>query len=1091
MIKYLLILLFSTLVSSEPTNKPSAYSVANQYVKKINLRTLKSKSTSIQIPILNKRMASFSIKNKSTYLNGDFSFESKSSDSKGHISATMGKNSIFGQMHYGNKHYILTTEKSGSWIIELPESGMTYNSCGIKDHNHPQIQNKPSLKTVSKKGSGDYTIIDLLFVYNQALADRYPGELLQTRLNQYLYVANQSNENSKVDLKLRNVATEQIAYDLNNDNLIALNDMNASLQGNTVAGMENLKQLREANGADIVVFFRLYDIETSGSCGIAFFPTSDDTGEFDPSYGAHMVSDGMSSWSICTDEVLIHELGHNLGASHHNAPRGLRFREQAAGFAKQGQFTTIMGSFGTGQPERFYEINMFSNPNLQCGGESCGSFEDFDNSSVIKSMKSTLAEYQAEQTTVPIPETLVKIDADHDGDGFADSVDAFPFDPLQHSDADKDGVSDENDAFPNDATEQFDIDLDGIGNNQDEDPDGDGFFGVGEFGNTLDWFPLDPNEHKDSDRDGIGDNQDAFPLDRQEQVEPLDFDNDGITDLEDTDDDNDGFIDLSTKQDLLVISVGNNQVLRFDALTGESKGIEIVSDDGVLTFQSDLNYRPYDQHLFYGSASTVKQHDLNNRISLGVSIPSYSKPTNQTHFPVELGSGFPTAIDNWAESLDTFFDDRKAIVVYTMNRSCSFGYTILNVMASFFFDEGCFSFSPSNSNLIDSSITQGYVYLLDNFNKAIYKYDTSKRDNLVLFENLLNDPYAIAISDNLSNLYVSNQESDDVIIIDKNTGELISIKADLGAKGYSNPTGIVVTNEEVLLVAASDQNAILKFNAATGEFLGELVSGQGLDQPHKMILVPQLHDRFPNDANKVIRPNAGLWYNRATSGRGFDIEVFNNRLSVIWYTYDETGLPIWYISSGELVGFEYTGVFNKTHLNPDETFSLEEVGSITINFENERKAQVQWQLNENSGSEPISWLTWSTQETLDETNYTGLWGRPDGPGWGVSIATIGSISIAIPYLYDVAGEPRWLISDPVTTSSPLNFSMNAIFSKTLCPSCSGISEYTSQSSGTMLMDIDENKTWSSEISYPSPLNGEWNLTNTELRLFSSDATRPR
>jgi hypothetical protein len=107
------------------------------------------------------------------------------------------------------------------------------------------------------------------------------------------------------------------------------------------------------------------------------------------------------------------------------------------------------------------------------------------------------------------------------------------------------------------------------------------------------------------------------------------------------------------------------------------------------------------------------------------------------------------------------------------------------------------------------------------------------------------------------------------------------------------------------------------------------------------------------------------------------------------------------------------------------------------------------------------------------------------------VATIGGISIAIPYLYDSKGEPRWLISDPVSTTSPLNFSMNATFSDTLCPSCSGVSEYTTQPSGSMVMTIGEEKSWDSDIDFPTPLDGEWNLKDTDLRLFSDQATRPR
>ncbi|ABL99309.1 AAA ATPase containing von Willebrand factor type A (vWA) domain [Shewanella amazonensis SB2B] len=138
---------------------------------------------------------------------------------------------------------------------------------------------------------------------------------------------------------------------------------------------------------------------------------------------------------------------------------------------------------------------------------------------------------------------------DFDGDGVADSEDAFPNDATETTDSDNDGVGDNSDAFPNDANEQLDTDNDGIGNNADEDDDGDN------VADTDDAFPLDASEWLDSDADGIGNNadtdddndnvpdsEDAFPLDATESV---DTDLDGIGNNADTDDDNDGVLDAA------------------------------------------------------------------------------------------------------------------------------------------------------------------------------------------------------------------------------------------------------------------------------------------------------------------------------------------------------------------------------------------------------------------------------------------------------------------------------------------------------------------------------------------------------------------
>ena len=121
---------------------------------------------------------------------------------------------------------------------------------------------------------------------------------------------------------------------------------------------------------------------------------------------------------------------------------------------------------------------------------------------------------------------------DSDGDGYANTFDAFPFDASETHDTDSDGVGDNSDAFPVNAMEQFDTDGDGIGDNTDAfpddanesaDSDGDG------VGDNSDAFPDDANESMDSDGDGIGDNADEYPT-----VDNfLDSDDDGILDLED------------------------------------------------------------------------------------------------------------------------------------------------------------------------------------------------------------------------------------------------------------------------------------------------------------------------------------------------------------------------------------------------------------------------------------------------------------------------------------------------------------------------------------------------------------------------------
>ncbi len=991
----------------------------------------------------------------------------------GSISATKGENSLFGQMHLNNKHYILTTNQAGIWAVELPQSGLSYNDCGM-DHDHAKQQPLHLGESSNKTTKAAGTIIDVLVIYDQAIADRYPGSLLQTRVDQYFNVSNQAYANSSIDLAIRQVGLAQVGYDNNDANINLRNLIQQILNvGTGVLGLEGLPQLYADTGADLVIFLRTHNIETRGNCGIAYFPVQNNDGSFDASYGVNIMADGMSSWSICTDQLMVHEIGHNLSAGHHNwDPTGFGYPADARGFAKIGQFGTVMGSFGTGQPDRFFELDVFSNPAVQCGGGPCGVAGQANNANLINQFKGPISNYQASISSTPLPPDFIRIDLDQDGDGVSDWVDEFPFDSTETTDSDGDAVGDNADAFPNDASEQSDFDNDGIGDNEDFDDDND---------NILDFddaFPLDNTEVSDSDKDGIGDNADQLVF---ENSESKDYDNDGIGNHADTDDDNDGVIDLSTeKQDLLVISLGNNRILRFDAQTGLSKGIEVLPDDGLLTFQSDLAIDQRTQVLFYSTNSSIKTLDLMNRgDNPSLLIPAYASGQAQ------LGTGFPTAI--------TTDDSTQTLAVAKLNRTHVDAYVYNNVTSPTQSFLG-FLAGAETENIIDFYSTSDSIYALGQENR-IYRTSTSSFQFSEDFQIIGNgitswlvDPYAFVVTDD-NTLIHSDQSRNMLVMTNGNDGSFEGIFADLTELGYSNPTGIDVSQDGRLLVAVADQNAILQFNLESQEYLGELVSGSGLDQPHKMVLVPQLVDRFNEDENKVLRPNAGNWYNPNNDGRGFNIGIFGNRIVVLWYTYDEQGLPIWYYSADFLNGTSYDTDLLKITQLADGTVSADNLGRITIDFDNEREASMTWQLGSDSGGEDIQWLAFSVDPEAED--YTGMWSRPDTPGWGMAVITNGQKTITIPFIYDGAGEPRWVISDVQDGLQPFDFNVFTVFSDTLCPTCSGPASTRAELSGTMSLNLGGDPDWSSAMLWADPIPGDWNLEQTELIRISSEPTRPR
>jgi hypothetical protein len=174
-------------------------------------------------------------------------------------------------------------------------------------------------------------------------------------------------------------------------------------------------------------------------------------------------------------------------------------------------------------------------------------------------------------------------DSDDDNDGYLDTVDAFPTNPLEHADTDSDGVGDNADPCPLDAPNdgdgdgicsgvdvcpavfdpgQADFDSDGAGDPCDPDWDGDGVLddvdlcigfddavdadgdgipdGPDAAGDPCDICWLDAEN--DADADGLCADIDNCPVDVN--ADQADLDGDSWGDVCDDDDDNDGVLDL-------------------------------------------------------------------------------------------------------------------------------------------------------------------------------------------------------------------------------------------------------------------------------------------------------------------------------------------------------------------------------------------------------------------------------------------------------------------------------------------------------------------------------------------------------------------
>lgn len=959
-----------------------------------------------------------------THPNGDTSY-SGSIEGGGSLSPvllTVGREASFGSWTTPQGRFRFESWGDEGWLVDLGHPGIRL----LAEDEHAIAPEHTVPARSDAGGKNVASTLDVLFLYSQGFSTRYPGSATATRINHLIAVANQVFANSGLSLAVRSVGMDASAYpDSEGSNQTALSRMREALRGNSAgshAAFGNLRQRRSSSGADLVVLLRPADIETRGSCGIAYLFARD------ANSAVNVTNDGFSSWSLCGDEVLVHEIGHNLGAEHQ-----VGASSQNAGFGTAfvlpGRLNTVMGSFGSGHPDRRRRVDRFSNPLQRCAGRPCGIPNVADNVRRIGDNMAAVAGYTNSPTGLPAAQAPAAQDLDSDGDGRPDSADAFPFDARWQDDRDGDGVADGEDAFPDDAQESRDSDGDGVGDNADADDDNDG------TPDNFDVFDSDRNEQRDSDDDGVGDNGDAFPNERSEW---RDSDGDGVGDNADPDRDGDGVADLGDGEELWVVSAGSDRVLRYRGEDGLFEGVVLAETHIPQVFgpQARLAWNARQKQVYALAASELRRY----RPASGARIDTFIAGWRDGPRPGFL-SGFPQALSLAADGT-VLAADGSTLVLQRHDASTG------AIRTGGQFGVPNFFVQYPRASTIDAA---GTLWTIERDGRLsaveVASGNVLSRFTPVLAGSpALTEATALLTDADGARLLAADAQRNSVFRIDPATG-IATVFIAAGAGGLSAPAGIERLADGSLVVSSSGSDRLLRFDA-DGQPLGRFDRGPAgvLQQPRALLRVPRSADRFPDDPARALLPVAGGWANPARLGHGLDLQNVGGQLAVIWYTFRADGTPTWYLASAPLQGRRWDAPLLQFRWENGRATSRE-VGSARLDFADERNAMFSWDLPAGSGSEPMQPLAVGPS---NRTQFpTAAWFAADEPGWGLSITRQGGVDYAIAFLYDTVGEPAWLAGAVDDASRPTRFAMQHYSGPTRCPGCPGAADPATVAAGEL------------------------------------------
>ncbi len=236
-----------------------------------------------------------------------------------------------------------------------------------------------------------------------------------------------------------------------------------------------------------------------------------------------------------------------------------------------------------------------------------------------------------------------------------------------------------------------------------------------------------------------------------------------------------------------------------------------------------------------------------------------------------------------------------------------------------------------------------------------------------------------------------------------------------------------------------------------------------------------------------IPGHPGLWepISRPGLGQGYEYNFGGSARALIWYTYDESGQPVWFIAGNPSVdGNIWTADLLRV-TNDGSQQHLAVVGQVSVSLLAENDAMFSYTLYGESGTERMVPLSALTCPVINgsKKSYTALWYRGvDGLG-GASVLVTAITQAQIHYLFDAVGLPRWLFAQDTVNPEPTNADIPMLQFSGYCAVCARTA-VASQTVGVLsrTFSTETSGSWTLNYLLASPLSGSVDRTDQIIKL---------